>query len=401
MAARQRERLPTARRHSILTTSDKTPRANFMKQIARYLARHLPLLFIAIASSLLLGAPQASALSSVKTLSALTVNSGTLSPTFVSTTTAYTDSVVNATTSIKVTPTVTDSTATIKVKGTTVASGAASSAISLSVGDNAVSIVVTAQDATTQTYTVTVTRLPIPPVITNSSMPTALFGVAYSLQITASNTPTSYSATGLPSGLLASPTTGLISGTPTASGTFSVVLNATNAGGTGTGTFSFTVVGLGDAVNATAQTWTTLGTKTWFVESSTTHDGVYAAQSGAIPSGTTSNKALCYIQTVVPAASFPCTLKFWWKVSSAPTHYLSFTVDGVEQASAPKISGTVDWVQMTVNITQATSHTLRWIYAKDVAAAAGSDAAWLDQVTFSQVQPAITSASMTDAMLDR
>src|ERR1035437_3143016 len=236
MAARQRERLPTARRHSILTTSDKTPRANFMKQIARYLTRHLPLLFIAIASSLLLGAPQASALSSVKTLSSLTVSSGTLSPTFVSTTTAYTDSVVNATTSIKVTPTVTDSTATIKVNGTTVASGAASSAISLTLGTNAVNIVVTAQDTTTQTYTVTVTRLPIPPVITNSSMPASLFGAAYSLQITATNTPTSYSATGLPSGLSVSTTTGLISGTPaaTASGTFSVVLNATNAGGAGT-----------------------------------------------------------------------------------------------------------------------------------------------------------------------
>src|ERR1035437_4587614 len=158
MAARQRERLPTARRHSILTTSDKTPRANFMKQIARYLTRHLPLLFIAIASSLLLGAPQASALSSVKTLAALLVNSGTLSPTFASGTLAYTDSVVNATTSITVTPAVTDSTATIKVNGTTVASGSPSAAIPLAVGANTINIVVTAQDATTQTYTVTVTR---------------------------------------------------------------------------------------------------------------------------------------------------------------------------------------------------------------------------------------------------
>ena len=93
------------------------------------------------------------------TLSGLSLSSGTLSPAFGSNTTSYTATVTNATTSITVTPTVTDNNATVKVNGTTVASGSASGNISLSVGSNTITTVVTAQDGTTtQTYTTTVTR---------------------------------------------------------------------------------------------------------------------------------------------------------------------------------------------------------------------------------------------------
>ena len=99
--------------------------------------------------------------SAVSTLSGLVLSSGTLSPTFAAGTTSYTASVPNATTSITVTPTVTDATATIKVNGTAVASGTASGAISLVVGSNPLTVLVTAQDGTTQsTYTITVTRAP-------------------------------------------------------------------------------------------------------------------------------------------------------------------------------------------------------------------------------------------------
>ena len=99
--------------------------------------------------------------SAVSTLSALVLSSGILSPSFVSETLGYTTSVTNATTSMTVTPTVTDATATIKVNGTAVASGIASGAISLVVGNNPITVLVTAQDGTTQsTYTITVTRAP-------------------------------------------------------------------------------------------------------------------------------------------------------------------------------------------------------------------------------------------------
>lgn len=93
------------------------------------------------------------------TLSGLTLSSGTLSPTFASGTTSYTVSVANTVTSITITPTVNTSGATVKVAGTTVASGSASTSQALSVGANAISLVVTAADgSTTETYTVTATR---------------------------------------------------------------------------------------------------------------------------------------------------------------------------------------------------------------------------------------------------
>lgn len=92
-------------------------------------------------------------------LANLTVSSSSLSSTFTSSTASYTVSVTNGTASITFTPTVNKSGATVKINNVTVVSGTASSAISLSLGANVVTIVVTAPDGTTQkTYTVTVTR---------------------------------------------------------------------------------------------------------------------------------------------------------------------------------------------------------------------------------------------------
>ena len=56
---------------------------------------------------------------------------------------------------------------------------------------------------------------------------------AFGYQITATNSPASYGATGLPSGLSVNTASRTISGTPTASGTFGVCDHATNSGGTG------------------------------------------------------------------------------------------------------------------------------------------------------------------------
>jgi sugar lactone lactonase YvrE len=97
--------------------------------------------------------------SSNANLSNLVLSNGALNPVFASGTITYTTSVANETTSITVTPTASDAGATITINGIAVASGNASSAITLAVGDNIVTIIVTAPDgATTKTYTVTVTR---------------------------------------------------------------------------------------------------------------------------------------------------------------------------------------------------------------------------------------------------
>ena len=94
------------------------------------------------------------AASSDATLSALSLSSGSLSPSFISGTLAYTSSVAYSVSPLIVTPTTNDANATATVNG-----ASAATPVTLAVGSNTVTVQVTAQDGTTtQNYTVTVTR---------------------------------------------------------------------------------------------------------------------------------------------------------------------------------------------------------------------------------------------------
>jgi PKD repeat protein len=93
----------------------------------------------------------------------------------------------------------------------------------------------------TGSKTVTITVSPATPVVSSGAAATGQVGVAFSYQITASNSPTNYGASGLPGGLSVNTSTGLISGTPTAAGTSTAAVSATNAGGTGSKTVTITI----------------------------------------------------------------------------------------------------------------------------------------------------------------
>ena len=79
------------------------------------------------------------------------------------------------------------------------------------------------------------------PVISSSLKLSGQVGTPLAYQISASGSPTAFSATGLPAGLALNNATGLIAGTPTASATSNVTVGATNAGGTGTATLVVSV----------------------------------------------------------------------------------------------------------------------------------------------------------------
>jgi autotransporter-associated beta strand protein len=79
------------------------------------------------------------------------------------------------------------------------------------------------------------------PVITSGTIASGISGSAFSYQITANNSPISFGATGLPAGLSVNASTGLISGTPSATGTSNVTLSASNSNGTGTATLALTI----------------------------------------------------------------------------------------------------------------------------------------------------------------
>lgn len=97
-------------------------------------------------------------------LASLLLSSGVLSPGFSPQTTSYRATVGAATNSISIIPTTTHAAATIMVNGQGVVSGESSNHINLRTGENVITILVRAQDATTRTYTLTIDREGVLPV---------------------------------------------------------------------------------------------------------------------------------------------------------------------------------------------------------------------------------------------
>jgi hypothetical protein len=81
------------------------------------------------------------------------------------------------------------------------------------------------------------------PVITSSGSASGASGAAFTYRIEASNSPTSFGASGLPSGLVLNTTTGVIAGTLPVARSYEVTLAASNTGGTGYKTLVLQVTG--------------------------------------------------------------------------------------------------------------------------------------------------------------
>jgi hypothetical protein len=219
----------------------------------------------------------------------------------------------------------------------------------------------------------TITPITTPPVVADATV-SAYAGVPFRYQVTGTNAPTSFSATGLPVGLAISPTTGLITGTLPAVGTHVVTMEATNEFGTGSGALTIEVGTLSDglaaAVDAPTQTFVTTGAVLWGPQTLYSHDGVDAARSGAI--GDLSQSVMT-TQIVGPAKG-----SFYWGVSSEATYdFLRFYIDDVEQAA---LDGEVGWTLRTFTLPAGT-HTLKWTYIKDDYVRSGLDAGFVDQLT--------------------
>ena len=93
----------------------------------------------------------------------------------------------------------------------------------------------------TATLTINVQANPNAPVITSNLLATGQIETPFSYQIVASNSPTSYTAANLPTGLSINTSTGLISGTPTVGGTTSATITAVNSFGSDSETLQISI----------------------------------------------------------------------------------------------------------------------------------------------------------------
>lgn len=121
------------------------------------------------------------------------------------------------------------------------------------------------------------------------------------------------------------------------------------------------------------------GNANWFATSATAAGGVYSAGSGEIADSQTSELGLTKV------FSSPGTMSFQYRVSSEQGYdYLDFYIDDARQLHA---SGAVGWTTVTYSVT-AGEHTFRWAYSKDYAVSDGLDAAFIDNISLSNISEA-------------
>ena len=95
--------------------------------------------------------------------------------------------------------------------------------------------------AVVRDFIIPANNAPAIPAIYSATTASGVSGQAFNYQIAATNSPTSFNATGLPGGLSVNTTSGLISGTPAAAGNSTITLTATNTAGSGNATLALTV----------------------------------------------------------------------------------------------------------------------------------------------------------------
>ncbi|MGW4810449.1 M4 family metallopeptidase [Kitasatospora cineracea] len=206
-----------------------------------------------------------------------------------------------------------------------------------------------------------------PTVTSPGNQSTALNGsVSLQVKATGGTAPLSYSATGLPTGLSINASTGVISGTATAAGTYNVTVTAKDAANkTGTASFTWTVTSGGGTgctpaqllgnpgfETGTASPWT--GTS-GVVDNSTSqpaHSGSWKAWMDGYGSSHTDSLT----QTVTVPAGCKATLSYWLHVDTAETttstayDKLTVTVNGTTVASYSNLDKNTGYAQKSVDL---------------------------------------------------
>jgi PKD repeat protein len=139
------------------------------------------------------------------------------------------------------------------------------------------------------------------PAITSASSVTGAVGQTFDFQITASNSPTSYSATGLPPGLTIDPVAGGISGMPTVGGSWTATVIATNASGSGSSPLIFTISSSPPVITSSTTAAGQVGQAFSYQILATNNPTTYAATG--LPSGVNIDTNTGYMSGILPTAA--------------------------------------------------------------------------------------------------
>jgi hypothetical protein len=144
---------------------------------------------------------------------------------------------------------------------------------------------------------------------------------------------------------------------------------------------------LSEALDTTLNS-TTGGQAEWLPQTDMACFDGDAAQSGDVDPNQES-----FLQMTVDGAG---TISFYWKVcSEADCDFLEFYIDGMLQ---DRISGLVDWHQMTYAITGSHMHTLEWRYVKDGSTDRNDDCGWIDHMEWSDKTKSLISTPLSKAL---
>ncbi|MEU9366694.1 M4 family metallopeptidase [Streptomyces avermitilis] len=212
--------------------------------------------------------------------------------------------------------------------------------------------------------------------VTNPGSQSSTVGTAVSLQVSASSTNSgslTYAATGLPTGLSISSSTGVISGTPTTAGTYSTTVTVTDStGATGTASFTWTVSSSGGGTCTSTQLLGNpgfeSGNTTWTASSGViTNSSSQAAHAGSYKAwldgyGSTHTDTLS--QSVTIPSGCKASLTFYLHIDTAETttstqyDKLTVTAGSTTLATYSNLNAASGYTQKTFDLSSLAGTTV-------------------------------------------
>jgi len=220
-------------------------------------------------------------------------------------------------------------------------------------GTSSVEVVASTSDGASASASFTWTIVAASVTVSNPGAQGGTVGNAASLQVSATDNnggTLTYAATGLPTGLAINPTTGLVSGTLTAAGTFAVTLNAQDGAAQGSAAFTWTVtpaaiitpprgatVDLTDPGNQTGAVGSSVSLQIGAADSD---GGALSYSSTGLPAGLSINPSTGLISgTPTTSAAFSVTVKATDASGPAATATFAWTIAKAASAVRYSLSG--------------------------------------------------------------